>query len=154
LVNLRYPGQTAEITVPVPDGPVTSPTLAGLDEAFQREHERSYGYRSEEGERVEIVNVRLRARGFSEDDFSAADLARSSDQGSAAGAGVEGDRRAYFGRAHGWVETPSVTRAELGRTARRGPMIIEEYNATVLVPPGAAVSVDDASNIRIAIDAP
>ena len=152
LVDLRYPGQTSEITVTVPEGPVTTATLGGLDEAFQREHENSYGYRSEEGERVEIVNVRLRARGFSEDDFSASDLARAGGRASKNGGAADASRRAYFGKAHGWMETPVVTRAALDAAPREGPLVVEEYDATVVVPPGAAVSVDEANNIRIDID--
>ena len=152
LVDLRYPGQTSEITITVPSGPVTTAVLGILDEAFQREHENSYGYRSEEGEKVEIVNVRFRARGFSEDDFSASDLARASSHAGGDGAGADAMRRAYFGKAHGWVETPVVTRADLDTTPRAGPVIIEEYDATVVVPPNAKVSVDEASNIRMDID--
>ena len=152
LVDLRYPGQTSEITINVPDGPVTTATLGILDEAFQLEHENSYGYRSEEGEKVEIVNVRLRARGFSEDDFSASDLARATAHAGGDGAGAGAMRRAYFGKAHGWVDTPVLTRADLDASPRDGPVIIEEYDATVVVPPQAAVSVDEASNIRIDID--
>ena len=98
------------------------------------------------------MNVRFRARGFSEDDFSAGDLARASSHAGGDGAGAGAMRRAYFGTAHGWVETPVVTRADLDTTGREGPVIIEEYDATVVVPPNAVVSVDEASNIRMDID--
>lgn len=152
LVDLRYPGQTSEITVGLPRGVVTPATLQMLDEAFQHEHENSYGYRSEEGEKVEIVNVRLKARGFSDDDFTPQDLANAGNCRRAEDTAVGASRRAFFGSSQGWRDTPVVQRAALGATPLEGPVIVEEYDATVVVPPGAAVSVDAANNIRIDID--
>src|SRR5262249_62288989 len=59
-------------------------------------------------------------------------------------------RRAYFGTQHGWIDTPLLCRAELVRK-RTGPIIIEEYDATGLVPPDAAATLDTAGNIVIEI---
>jgi len=59
-------------------------------------------------------------------------------------------RRAYFGIQHGWVDTPLLSRAELARK-RAGPVIIEEYDATCLVPPEATAMLDTAGNIVIEI---
>ena len=56
-------------------------------------------------------------------------------------------RRAYFGGA-GWLETPIVRRSDLTRE-RRGPFIIEEYDATCVVPPGAHAALDAGGNIVI-----
>ena len=60
-------------------------------------------------------------------------------------------RSAYFGEAHGWTEAPLIERADLDTTPRAGPLIVEEYDTTVVVPPDAAVFVDEANNIRIDI---
>jgi N-methylhydantoinase A/oxoprolinase/acetone carboxylase beta subunit len=50
-------------------------------------------------------------------------------------------RQAYFGRKHGSVETEVVTRDAIsGR--RPGPIIIEEPDTTVAVPPGWSVERD------------
>jgi N-methylhydantoinase A len=59
-------------------------------------------------------------------------------------------RAAYFGRAHGWVKTPVLRRSELA-APRAGPFIVEEYDATCLLPPGATASLDDGGNIVIAL---
>ena len=59
-------------------------------------------------------------------------------------------RRAYFGAAHGWVETPVLKRSELA-TRRTGPVIVEEYDATCLVPPGATAELDAGGNIVIVL---
>src|SRR6185295_18925733 len=43
---LHYQGQTYELTVPVPDGPIDAQMVAYLEEAFGEEHERTYGHRA------------------------------------------------------------------------------------------------------------
>ena len=58
-------------------------------------------------------------------------------------------RKAYFGD-HGWLETPVVSRADLA-TARSGPLIVEEYDSTCVVPPGARAERDAAGNIVITL---
>jgi len=58
-------------------------------------------------------------------------------------------RRAYFGRRHGWLETPVILRSALAAGPRPGPLIVEEYDCTCLVPPRAEASLDDFGNIVI-----
>jgi N-methylhydantoinase A len=57
-------------------------------------------------------------------------------------------RRAYFGAAYGWIDTPILKRSDLA-TPRPGPVIIEEYDATCVIPPGASAALDPAGNILI-----
>jgi len=59
-----------------------------------------------------------------------------------------GARRAYFGSSHGWMETPILRRTDLA-SGRTGPLIVEEYDSTTLVRPGAAASLDRGGNIVI-----
>ena len=65
-----------------------------------------------------------------------------------------GSRRAYFGREHGTLTTPVLARADLGPLPRPGPLLIDEYDATTLVPPGATAGLDAHGNILIATGAP
>ncbi|MCY4376410.1 MAG: hypothetical protein OXC31_21855, partial [Spirochaetaceae bacterium] len=46
------------------------------------------------------------------------------------------DRRVYFGPGHGWLSTPVVDRPVLSSGAIAGPLIVEEYDSTTVVPPG------------------
>jgi N-methylhydantoinase A len=46
--SIRYKGQSFELTVPIPEGPVTRHSLAALEEAFGREHEYTYGQSPEQ----------------------------------------------------------------------------------------------------------
>jgi N-methylhydantoinase A len=46
------------------------------------------------------------------------------------------------------METPVIARADL-ETPRQGPAIVEEYDATCLIPPGGTASLDRFGNIVI-----
>jgi N-methylhydantoinase A len=70
----------------------------------------------------------------------------------AAAAGVPASRRAYFGRERGWLETPVIRRADLRQGAgggRSGPLIVEEYDATGVVPPGWHPALDATRNLDL-----
>ena len=71
-------------------------------------------------------------------------LDRAGEEGPGGGA----SRSAYFGPESGWTETPVVRRSDLAGGAA-GPLIVEEYDATCLVPPGARASLDDYGSIVI-----
>jgi N-methylhydantoinase A len=153
-VDMRYPGQTSEILITVPPDRHGAQLLEELENSFHWEHENSYGYRSLEGEAVEIVNIRLRARGLSDDEFSPEDLFKASRQVSNSIASGHTARQAYFGEANGWIETDVLGRDELNESPTQGPLIIEEYDATIVVPPEASAHVDPANNVRIAFTTP
>jgi N-methylhydantoinase A len=131
--DCRYQGQSFELTVPV------TADLA-LDEAFGREHERTYGHRAGPDEPVEIVSLRVVGHGLSEGPRVPARV--QVDHAAPAG----GTRRVYFGPERGWIVTPILSRGDLGRE-REGPAVIEEYDATCVVPPGARARLDEWNNI-------
>ena len=58
-------------------------------------------------------------------------------------------RRAYFGPQQGWLETPVRSRQELTRTPANGPLLIVEYDTTVVVPPDCTARLDASGNIVI-----
>jgi N-methylhydantoinase A len=67
----------------------------------------------------------------------------------ARGLNVASARLAYFGREHGLIETPVVDRIDLLGRELAGPLIVEEYDATCVVPPGWRVSLDELCNLTI-----
>jgi N-methylhydantoinase A len=142
LADVRYGGQAYELTVAVPGGPLD---VASLVEAFHAEHERTYGYRSE-ADTVELVNIKVLAR-------VVAGGARRWDPTMLHEGGTTqaGRRAAYFGRAAGLIDTPVITRGQLAAGPRSGPLIVEEYDSTCLVPPGCVASLDALANIAIAV---
>jgi N-methylhydantoinase A len=142
--NLHYQGQTYELTVAVPKGPLDPAALAALEEAFGQEHERTYGHRAGPGEPVEIVNLQVVGQGIPDRPRVPERLrpARSPERPGAAA------RQAYFGPQLGWLETPVLQRADLV-TPRPGPCIVEEYDATCVVPPKAKAVLDAYGNLII-----
>jgi N-methylhydantoinase A len=60
-------------------------------------------------------------------------------------------RRAYFGAETGWAETAVIDRAALAKAPRPGPLVIEEYEGTTVVPPGASAALDEHGNIVIRV---
>src|SRR5882672_1358703 len=61
---LHYKGQSYELTVPVPDGPIDARMVAHLEEAFGQEHEKTYGHRAGPEEPVELVAIQLVGSGL------------------------------------------------------------------------------------------
>ncbi len=140
---LHYQGQSYELAIPVPDGRIDGAMVAQLEEAFGQEHERTYGHRAGAEEPVELVSIQLVGQGLREG-------ARVPRRVRSSRPEIEAPppRPAYFGPEIGWVETPILGRSDLANT-RTGPLIIEEYDATCVVPPGATVQLDSGGNIII-----
>ncbi|MBI4183922.1 MAG: hydantoinase/oxoprolinase family protein [Proteobacteria bacterium] len=142
--SMRYQGQSYELTVPMPDGPVTRHSLVELEERFGQEHERTYGHRAGPEEPVEVVSFHVVGQGIPTtprvpeririDEHAAATRPSS--------------RRAYFGPEAGWIELPVIGRTDL-RSRRKGPCIVEEYDATCIIPADGEAEVDDYGNIVI-----
>jgi N-methylhydantoinase A len=144
--NLHYQGQTFELTVPLPEGPLTTEGIPALEEAFGQEHERTYGHRAGPEEPVEIVNIMVVGQGLFDKPRVPERIRPSRLEATAALA----PRQAYFGLAHGWLETPVVRRSTLARPVE-GPCIVEEYDATCVVPPRARAELDRFGNILITL---
>ena len=139
--DLRYVGQAYELTVRAADGPIGTPEVARLERDFHDEHERTYGHKAPD-EAVEIVNLRLTARVAS---------SRSMPTAPMAGAGGPGrtSRDVYFGPGCGSLETSIVSRSDLAAAGVDGPVVVEEYDVTTVVPPGCSARLDEWSNIVI-----
>jgi N-methylhydantoinase A len=142
--DCRYQGQSFELTVPVTPG-VT------IEETFGREHERTYGHRAGPDEPVEIVSLRVVGRGLSDrprvpDRVPVDQNARAGRLEARAPAAPPPVRRVYFGPEAGWLATPILARADFA-TPREGPAVIEEYDATCVVPPSARAGLDAWGNI-------
>ncbi len=143
--ELRYRGQAYELPVSLAPGP---PDLAALQRAFADEHERTYGYRSDD-EPIELVNLKLVAR---RPVGGAPTRPAISGGGEGEGKGEGASREVYFGPDGGVHRTPLGGRGLLAAGPREGPLVIEEPDATCVVPPGSRARLDDAGNIDIEID--
>ena len=141
--SLHYKGQIYELSVPAPSGNFDAKKLAELSESFGQEHEIVYGHRAGPEEPVELVNIAVIGRGIPDssrvpEKLYAEEALKPFDR----------NRKAYFGKDHGWVETPILGRDDLQKKYS-GPVIIEEYDATCLIPPKAEAHLDSFGNIVI-----
>jgi N-methylhydantoinase A len=142
---LHYKGQSFDLVVPVPDGPIDAGMVAHLEEAFGIEHERTYGHRAGVEEPVELVAIQVVGQGVRAGPNVPERMVQSRPEPVPGAA-----RKVYFGAEQGWLETPVLPRSDLSRK-RSGPAIIEEYDATCLVPPGATAGLDRAGCIVISL---
>jgi N-methylhydantoinase A len=145
--SLHYQGQSFELRVPLAAGRLDTAALTALEEAFGAEHERTYGHRAGVEEPVELVSLEVIGRGIPDTPRAA----------SAAAASLPPDiaitnplRRAYFGpgstASQGWRDARVINRSAL-KAPHAGPCIVEEYDATCLVPPGWNARLDGHGNI-------
>ena len=137
----RYVGQSSEIEVPLPEEASGAALVARLAALFGAEHERTYGFRAPADEPVELVGLSVLARGVP-------DRPRLPDRIPPVTASVPPAREVWF-PGEGWVRTPVTDRPRLARSHLAGPAIIQEYDATCLVPHGAVASLDDFGNLRL-----
>ncbi|GHO93889.1 N-methylhydantoinase A [Reticulibacter mediterranei] len=139
-LDLRYKGQSYELTIPF-DGDLTR---AAND--FHAAHERRYGY-CDPNERVQVVNVRLKARGL-----ATAPVLEQQEMVRGTCAEPVMRRKVTFAESEqpATHEVPVYERSALfpGYTFT-GPAIITQYDTTTVVPPGWHGHVDAVSNLII-----
>jgi N-methylhydantoinase A len=145
--DLRYVGQSESLLVELP----ASLRESGAEQiaaAFDAEHERRYGHRWERAP-IELVNLRVSARALT----ARPPLRGTNGRHPEASAGPAAPTRTAFFGPHGTFETPILAgRAALGTSPRSGPLVIEEYDATIVVPPGCTARLDETGNVFIAIE--
>jgi N-methylhydantoinase A len=141
---LHYRGQSYSLLVKARGGDVDGALIDELEAAFEDEHERTYGHRATRAEPVELVSIAVLGHGSR----NGPDVPGNMQSTRSEGLPVP-PRRAYYGPTLGWLETPVLRRSDLSASPRDGPLIVEEYDATCLVPPGAGAHLDLAKNIVV-----
>ena len=157
-VDLRYHGQSFELSITVPEGRLTAADVGGLRAEFDAAHERAYGYAAPE-DAVELVNVRLAAIGVTPRPRRAPLAAGGREPAGALKAqrdvwfgGVEGNpaRGPLPKDGGGWRKTDVLDRTKLKRgNVIDGPAVIEEHDASTLVHPGWEAAVDEHANLML-----
>ena len=136
-IDMMYQGQWRSLGVPA-GSPIG--TLAPLIEAFHTMHQREYNFRRDDAP-VGLFRLNLKAVGA----VPKANLARQEKTGRVPPPMAQ--RTAWF-PGIGSVETPIYWRPDIGAGARIvGPAIIEQLDATTVVPPGTVAEVDAWLNI-------
>jgi N-methylhydantoinase A len=141
--DLRYSGQAFELTVPAPNRKLDAVALAELERLFELEHERTYGHAFSGTYATETVTLRVTGS-VTPEGVQTSVRTRASDQ-------PESRRSVYFGPEYGERDTPILARNALNDQPRAGPLIVEEYEGTAVVPPNCAARLDAAGNIVIEV---
>lgn len=142
--DMRLVGQMHDISVPLPAGAIAAGSLGAIREAFARAYSARYTS-VREGARLEAINFRVRCAG------PVPSLALTGAAGGGdASAKVKGTRPAWF--EGGWREATVYDRYALRPGDRiEGPAIVEEREATTIVPPGDHAAVDGVLNLVVSV---
>ncbi|MGD9335269.1 MAG: hydantoinase/oxoprolinase family protein [Desulfobacterales bacterium] len=136
-LDMRYHGQSFEIMIPFDENFV---------ERFHTLHEKTYGHGNPD-KAVDIVNIRLRARGKPEKPR----LQKQEKMGEAPPSeAFLGDKPVVFDQRR--MRTKIMARDKL-RSGNRihGPAVLVEYSSTIVIPPFASSFVDEYGNIIMEI---
>ena len=142
--EMRYRGQSYELAVPLPPGPLGEGTLAELRQAFHQVHDRYYGHHSPESE-TEFVGLRgIHLHKLPPPNAQRID-ARPRGRAEPVAA-----RRAFFPETGGYTETPVYERFSLpvGQTVP-GPAILDQPDTTTVIYPGQIARAHESGSIIV-----
>ena len=141
--DMRYVGQGFELPVALPDGREDwSVWLNALAEEFEVQHERTYGHRT--GNPTEIVHLSVVVRETAQPEFPEDQIdSRFFEKGTTS------SREVFFGAPYGLIATTILQRNNLAESSISGPLIVEDYDATTVVPPDYSCRIDGTDNIVI-----
>ena len=143
--EMRLQGQLHEITVPLPETSLTASHINDLTASFEREYTRLYTHLYD-GARIEIVNWRVRCSGATQ--ALDAQLPGAHDTQA-----LKGRRKIYAPDAGAMISAKIYDRYALQpEDIITGPAVIEEREATTIIPMGGTVTVDGEANLRIRLD--
>jgi N-methylhydantoinase A len=139
--DLRFVGQSYELTLSCPSSTSGEPDLEALRLRFLDQHERVYGHAAKD-EPIELVSVKLMGVGAVQRPVLPQVAPAGSERPTLASKGVRAVRFAAS------VDTRIYDRYRLQAQQRiDGPAIIEEVDSTTLVPPDHVATTDKLGNL-------
>ncbi len=141
--DVRYVGEGHEVPVSVPAGLTGEAAVSHVWAEFHKVHMQTFGFAYEDEQDVELVNLRIQAIGrIHRPSVAEPDVASAAPT-------VSAGRQVYW-RGQGWAECDIYRRETLapGHTLD-GPLIVEEYGSTVVVPDGWRVGADAHGNLKL-----
>ena len=141
--DLRYVGQSYEITVPFRDGPIGERAVAHLGQDFESRYLKMYGHTNNTV--VEVVNLRAIT-------YEPVQLQETLSLHALETVRAREDReRDIWFLGHDRPLSTEVLRRERLRPGSRiqGPAVIEQADTTILVYPGQTAEIDSSNNLSI-----
>jgi N-methylhydantoinase A len=133
-IDLRYIRQGSELTIPVPQDVTAAGLGDSLARAFHLEHQRQFGYHRSGSA---VLTAALRLRILIQNHWMR--LSDLKPDVASYGTG-SGHRPVYFGSDAGVLQARLCDREALVGDPVPGPVIVEELDTTIVVPPGWQVS--------------
>ena len=147
-LDLRYPYQGYELTVPCPPRSLEEADRLPLRRAFDQLHHQVYGT-SAPDETPEVVNVRV----VSVARTPKLRLRELSRGGEAPAAAQIGERDIFFEETGKYVPTPIFHRDALTAGNRiEGPAVVQQFDATTVIYPRQRATVDRFGNLIIEVE--
>ena len=137
--DVRFKGQTSEIRLEITAGEISGHTVQNLCTDFVAEHEKLYGHRSDPDNPIEVVAVRLIGRAGEPRQEGALKPAEY------LGARAPSRRACFSGTV---MDAPVLGRSDL-TDPQNGPLLIDEYDSTIVVPPDARAWLDPQGNLNL-----
>jgi N-methylhydantoinase A len=146
--DMRYRGQSFELTIPAPDQLATPTGMQALLDSFHQQYEQIYGH-SDRGAEAEIISIRVQIVGQTvkprTGDITDPAATLASTQRPAAPEPL--GTRVVRLETPAW-DVPVYARAALAPGMQiAGPCIIEQYDSTILVTPGYDLEIDARLNV-------
>jgi len=144
--DLRYCGQSSDMTIEIDAEMVVSAGGTALQPLFDAAYQSVYGYRDDTP--AELVNLRVTGTGIRDRklDFSSLTSPRP----------PEAERRTEtrsvrFDAEDCWRETAVLHRDTVFDRTVHGPAILTSYDSTIALPPGTSASTDGCGSVVIKI---
>jgi N-methylhydantoinase A len=139
--DMRYEGQTRELTVPLP---AAAADLAAIRAVFTGQYRGMFGHAHDDLP-LQLITCRVVAS-------APAREVPNRPPRPAGGDARRGERPVFFEAAGGHAATPVHDRYRLAAGATLdGPAVIEEHESTAVVPPGATARVDEELNLVVTL---
>ena len=130
-LDLQYAGQGSSLSIEITNRPISKGLTDDIAMSFEQLHERTFGHHLPKHP-IRATALRLTACiaaqvNISEVNFEMPTLEISMSK-----------RPAYWGPTYGLIDTPVHSTATIGE-GLSGPVLIDGYDTTIVVPPGAQV---------------
>jgi len=142
-MDMRYVGQSYELTIPVPNKKIDVTALEEIATLFHKEHEKAYGHCTPE-EPLEVTNLKLSATGL----VNKPELKKLKKGNISPEIALRTRRKVYFTETKGFIQCAIYDRPKLTwGNVLKGPAIVEEKDSTTVIHPGYQAKVDRFGNL-------
>jgi N-methylhydantoinase A len=144
--DMRFIGQTSELSVPLPEGPIDAKFAATVSENFRAEYVRAFGAGAFwANAEPEIINVRVTA-------VAPSTVNANPKRSAMSGVRPTTTRKVFWPFDMAYADWEVYDRSGLtSGTTLKGPVIVESADTTIVVPPKCTVQVDDTAGLIIQI---